>query len=130
MTSQKNVCVTVRVDKDLKEDADALFERLGLNMSSAFNMFLQKAVNEKTIPFAISTKRTDVDHEFSASHITDAFNTAVQDDIKAKQQKGLPIAKYDKDKNQAYLEFADGTKEYVNRPLAKLFSVVVTDTTY
>ena len=114
MAAQKIVCITVRVDKDLKENADALFERLGLNMSVAFNLFLQKAVNEKAIPFPISTKRTDVGHEFSASHITTAFNTAVQNDIKAKQQKGSPIAKYDKDKNQAYLEFADGTKEYIN----------------
>ncbi|MCL2643561.1 MAG: type II toxin-antitoxin system RelB/DinJ family antitoxin [Candidatus Bathyarchaeota archaeon] len=115
MASQKNVCVTVRVDKDLKENADALFERLGLNMSSAFNIFLQKAVSEETIPLLISTKkRTDFGHGISVDHITNAFNTAVQDDIKTNQQKGLPIAKYDTDKKQAYLEFTDGTKEYIN----------------
>ncbi|MCL2868962.1 MAG: type II toxin-antitoxin system RelB/DinJ family antitoxin [Candidatus Bathyarchaeota archaeon] len=114
MVAQKVVCITVCVDKALKENADALFERLGLNMSVAFNLFLQKAVNEKTLPFPISPKRTDFSHGFSASHITDAFNVVVQDGIKAKQQKNLPIAKYDKDKNQAYLEYADGTKEYIN----------------
>jgi addiction module RelB/DinJ family antitoxin len=114
MAAQKVVCVTVRVDKDLKEDADALFERLGLNMSAVFNMFLQEAVNGKAIPFPISIKRTDFGHGFSANHISNAFNTVVQDDIKAKQQKRLPIAKYDKNKRQAYLEFADGTKEYIN----------------
>ncbi|MCL1976811.1 MAG: type II toxin-antitoxin system RelB/DinJ family antitoxin [Candidatus Bathyarchaeota archaeon] len=114
MVAQKDVCVTVRVDKDLKENADALFERLGLNMSVAFNMFLRQVVNEDAIPFLVSTKRTDFGREFSVNPITDVFNTTVQDDIKVNQQKGLPIAKYDKDKNQAYLEFADGTKEYIN----------------
>jgi addiction module RelB/DinJ family antitoxin len=111
---KKDVCVTVRVDKDLKKNADALFERLGLDMSAVFNMFLQKAVSEDVIPFVVSTKRTDFGREFSADHVTNAFNTTVQNDIKVKQQKGLPIAKYDIDKKRAYLEFADGTKEYIN----------------
>jgi len=111
---QKAVRVTVQVDKDLKENADALFERLGLNMSVAFNLFLQKAVNEDTISFSISTKRTGFGNGLTADQITDAFNTSVQNNIEVNQQKNLPIAKYDRDKKQAYLEFADGIKEYVN----------------
>lgn len=116
MVAQKeNVCITVCVDKDLKKNADILFEQLGLNMSLAVNMFLQKAVDEKTLVFPIITeKRADFSYGFTATHITNAFNTAVQNDIKTKQQKGLPISRYDKNRKQAYLEFADGTKEYVN----------------
>jgi len=51
-----DIRVTVRVDKDLKENAEYLFERLGLNMSVAFNTFLRKAVNEDTITFPVSTQ--------------------------------------------------------------------------
>ena len=109
-----DVRVTVRVDKDLKESADSLFESLGLNMSVAFNMFLRKAVNEGAIPFPISIKRTGFGHGLSADYITSAFNTAVQNNIQANQQENLPIAKYDVDKKQAYLEFIDGTREYIN----------------
>ena len=114
MSIQNDVRVTVCVDKDLKESADFLFERLGLNMSVAFNMFLRKAVSEDAIPFPVSTEGSGFGHGISADHITNAFNTAVQRDIKANQKNGSPIAKYDTVKKQAYLELPDGTKEYVN----------------
>ena len=114
LNTQNDVRVTIRVDKNLKENADFLFERLGLNMSVAFNMFLRKAVNEDAIPFPVSTGSSGFGHGFSAGYITSTFNTTVQKDINANQQKGLPIAKYDAVKKQAFLEFPDGTKEYVS----------------
>jgi addiction module RelB/DinJ family antitoxin len=114
MNVQNDVRVTIRVDKDLKDNADSLFERLGLNMSVAFNMFLRKAVNEDAIPFPVSAKSTGFGHGLSPGYVTSAFNAAVSNDIRANQQKGLPIAGYDVDKKQAYLESADGTREYIN----------------
>lgn len=50
----KNVNVTFRVDDELKKQADALFSELGMNLSTAFNIFLRQAVREQQIPFAIS----------------------------------------------------------------------------
>ena len=114
MSAQNDVRVTVRVDRHLKESADFLFERLGLNMSVAFNMFLRKAVNEDGIPFPVSTSNAGFGHGLSADHVTSAFNTTVQNDIRANRQKGAPIAKYDVAKKQAYLELPDGTREYIN----------------
>ena len=114
MNAQNDVRVTVRVDKDLKENADSLFERLGLNMSVAFNMFLRKAVNEDAIPFPVSINSSGYGHGLSAGYVTTAFNAAVQNEIKSNQQRGLPIAKYDAEKKQAYLELPDGSREYVN----------------
>lgn len=38
--------INVRVDSVLKQEAEALFNDLGLNMSSAINMFLRSAVNQ------------------------------------------------------------------------------------
>ena len=109
-----DVRVTVRVDKDLKENAENLFERLGLNMSVAFNMFLRKAVHEEGIPFAVSASSSGYAGGVSAGYVASAFNFTVQNEIRAKQQNGLPIAGYDSDAKQAYLEFADGSREYVN----------------
>jgi addiction module RelB/DinJ family antitoxin len=114
MSVQNDVRVTVRVDKDLKDSADFLFERLGLNMSVAFNMFLRKAVNEDAIPFPVSTTNDRFGYGLTAGYINSAFNAAVQNDVRANQQKGNPIARYDAAKKQAYLELPDGTKEYVN----------------
>jgi len=50
----KNVNVTLRVDEDLKKQADKLFSELGLNLTTAFNIFLRQSVREQQIPFQIS----------------------------------------------------------------------------
>lgn len=49
-----NVNVTLRVDEELKKQADSLFSDLGLNMTTAFNVFLRQSVREQRIPFQIS----------------------------------------------------------------------------
>jgi len=50
----KNVNVTLRVDEDLKKQAETLFSDLGMNMTTAFNIFLRQSVREQQIPFRIS----------------------------------------------------------------------------
>lgn len=45
--------INVRVDTVLKQEAEALFNDLGLNMSSAINMFLRSAIIHNGIPFEI-----------------------------------------------------------------------------
>ena len=49
--------LNVRLDKKLKKDADTLFKKLGLNMSSAINLFLTQSVKEQGIPFMITEKK-------------------------------------------------------------------------
>ena len=43
--------VSFRINSELKQQADALFQALGLNMTTAFNMFLTQSVREGRIPF-------------------------------------------------------------------------------
>ena len=50
----KNVNVTLRVDEDLKKQADTLFSELGLNLTTAFNIFLRQSVREQQIPFQVT----------------------------------------------------------------------------
>lgn len=45
--------INVRVDANLKNEAEELFSDLGLNMTSAITMFLKSAVNHEGIPFAV-----------------------------------------------------------------------------
>lgn len=49
--------LNIRVDSTLKKEADMLFKNLGLNMSTAINMFLIKSVNTSSIPFEVSEPR-------------------------------------------------------------------------
>lgn len=43
----------IRIDENLKTDANALFEQLGLDMSTAVNIFLSQAVLHHGIPFKV-----------------------------------------------------------------------------
>ena len=46
--------ISIRMDADLKSQADALFSELGMNMTTAFNIFVRQALREGRIPFDIS----------------------------------------------------------------------------
>lgn len=46
--------MTLRVDTELKKQAEELFSDLGLSMSAAITVFMKQAVREQGIPFAIS----------------------------------------------------------------------------
>ena len=45
--------INVRVDSELKSQAEALFSDLGMNMSTAIIMFLKSAVNHDGLPFEV-----------------------------------------------------------------------------
>ncbi len=46
--------ISVRMDVELKKQAEQLFSELGLNMTTAFNIFLRQAVRQQRIPFDIA----------------------------------------------------------------------------
>ena len=45
--------VQLRVDNDLKREAIELFDKLGLDLSTAIRVFLTRAVKEGGIPFSM-----------------------------------------------------------------------------
>ena len=45
--------LNIRIDEDLKKEAELLFSDLGLNMTTAITIFLRSAVNYNGIPFEI-----------------------------------------------------------------------------
>ena len=49
--------ISIRMDADLKAQADALFGELGMNITTAFNIFVRQALREGRIPFDISLNR-------------------------------------------------------------------------
>ena len=46
--------ISIRMDSELKAQADALFNELGMNISTAFNIFVRQSLREGRIPFEIS----------------------------------------------------------------------------
>ncbi|AGL00732.1 type II toxin-antitoxin system RelB/DinJ family antitoxin [Desulfoscipio gibsoniae] len=45
--------LNIRMDVELKKQAEELFSELGMNMTTAINIFLRQAVRQGSIPFAI-----------------------------------------------------------------------------
>ena len=46
--------INIRMDPELKAQADALFGELGISLSPAFNIFVRQSLREGGIPFEIS----------------------------------------------------------------------------
>ncbi|GEP64765.1 hypothetical protein CBE01nite_25330 [Clostridium beijerinckii] len=46
--------VNVRMDEELKKQAEALFADFGMNMTTAFTIFAKAVVRERKIPFEIT----------------------------------------------------------------------------
>ena len=48
-SSTSNVCI--RMDSKVKAAAEALYEELGMNLSTAFNIFVRQSLRERGITF-------------------------------------------------------------------------------
>ena len=48
--------LNIRIDKAIKDQAEEIFNELGLNMTTAVNMFLRTAIREHGIPFELKLK--------------------------------------------------------------------------
>lgn len=49
--------ISIRMDSDLKSAAEALFDELGMSLSTAFNIFVRQSLREGGIPFKITEGR-------------------------------------------------------------------------
>ena len=50
----KTINMCVRVDPELKAQAEIILEQLGMNMNGTINMFLTQIVREKRVPLNLS----------------------------------------------------------------------------
>ena len=53
--------INVRVDETLKKNAEMLFDEIGMNMSTAINIFLKQAVREQGIPFQLKIEEPNAE---------------------------------------------------------------------
>lgn len=48
--------IQLRVDEKMKKDATEVFDKLGLDLSSAIRIFLARAIQDEGIPFSMVLK--------------------------------------------------------------------------
>lgn len=71
--------ISIRMDTELKAQADALFAELGMNLSTAFNIFVRQSLREGGIPFEI---RTDRPNKETIAAMLEAENIAKDPNVK------------------------------------------------
>ena len=48
--------ITIRLDSGLKQEAESLFNSLGMNLTTAVNIFFRQAVRDCCVPFHITQR--------------------------------------------------------------------------
>ena len=71
--------LNIRTDKEIKDQADKIFSELGLNMTTAINMFLRTTIRENGIPFAL---KLDMPNEVTAAAIEEGRRIASDSSVK------------------------------------------------
>lgn len=51
--------ISIRMDSELKAQADALFGELGMNLTTAFNIFVRQSIREGGTPFNITLNQSN-----------------------------------------------------------------------
>lgn len=71
--------LNIRTDKEIKEQAEQIFSDLGMNMTTAVNMFLRAVIRENGIPFDL---KLEVPNEVTAAAIEGGRRIASDPDVK------------------------------------------------
>jgi len=71
--------LNIRTEKDVKEQANQIFSDLGLNMTTAINMFLRTTIRENGIPFSL---KLDTPNEITAAAIEEGRRIASDSSVK------------------------------------------------
>jgi len=71
--------ITIRIDKETKRDFETFCDNVGINLTTAFNMFVKATLRARTLPFAVS----DLDSKKQARiELQEAFRAAQEESVK------------------------------------------------
>lgn len=84
--------ISIRMDSDLKAAAEKLYEELGMNLSTAFNIFVRQSLRERGTPFKITE---DVPNQETVSAMLEAERIAKDKSIKGKHDVDELFAELD-----------------------------------
>ncbi len=71
--------LNIRTDKEIKEQAEEIFSALGLNMTTAVNIFLRTTVRENGIPFSL---KLDTPNDVTAQAIEEGRRIAYDERVR------------------------------------------------
>ena len=97
MSQTQTATINVRVDESVKRSVEILFDSMGMNISTAVNVFFKQCLLEQALPFQPKAKRSvslkDALQEAQEQAIINGTSDMTLDDINAiimeiRQEKG------------------------------------------
>ena len=89
--SQSNATLTIRTNRTLKEEVGKIFSQLGLNHSTAVNIFYRQVLAEKGIPFDLKITNPEtleaLENSRSGENLTDYESSKTEGTVPANDQK-------------------------------------------
>lgn len=74
----KTANISLRIEPEIKHEADKLFSSFGISVTDAINIFLRTAIMEGGFPFAIKQPRYNPDTEASIKEARDIISGRVK----------------------------------------------------
>lgn len=85
MSKSNMINVTFRMSREDKQEFERIVNTMGLNLSSAFNVFAKAVINENKVPFSI--KGAKVPNEATKRAIENARNNENLEEVTIEQLK-------------------------------------------
>ena len=105
--------INLTVDKNTKEEALKLFDALGLDASTAVNMFFKSVVRTQSIPFDVSIKNKESSvFDMSSAEFMQRVQGAV--DNRNDTAEAEFVVSMDLNENKPYRMYRDGRREYID----------------
>ena len=74
----KSEILTLQIDSNLKEQAEALFSSLGLTLEEAITLFLEASVQHGGLPFSFEQPRYNHETELALEEARDILSGKIQ----------------------------------------------------
>jgi len=66
--------INIRLDKNIKEQAEELFSEFGMNITTAINVFMRQSIREGRIPFEISLEKPNATTQAAMQEVEDMIS--------------------------------------------------------
>jgi DNA-damage-inducible protein J len=81
--------VTFRLEETLKKQAEIIYESMGLNMSSALQLFVTQTVSKGSIPFTIEADETAKHRAYLLRELSDSKKEALDNNTILEDHDGF-----------------------------------------
>jgi DNA-damage-inducible protein J len=78
MNMAKTATLNMRLEPEIKQEAESLYSSLGLTLTEAINIFLHKSIMEGGIPFDVKQPRYNQETEAAMGEARDIMNGKVK----------------------------------------------------